>query len=151
MKKIKKLKPYVAGYIAGLIDGEGTVTLSRTHRSEYRQLSISISNTDINILNWVLKMVGLGKIVPHKVYSENHRQGFTYRIVAREAMMLLKQISPYLLTYKKERAKMVIKSLEKLTLRNGKYPPEMLEKKRKFVEKFMSLNPTNQKKALSFI
>ncbi len=151
MKRIRKLKPHVASYIAGLVDGEGTVTLARAHRNEHRQLSVAISNTDINILNWVLKMVGLGKIVPHKVYNKNHRQGFTYRVVSREAMMLLKQITPYLLTYKKKRAKMVIKSLERLTLRNGKYTPKMLKEKRKFVEKFMGLNPTNQKKALSFI
>ena len=34
-----------AAYIAGLIDGEATITLSRKHRNENRQLAISISNT----------------------------------------------------------------------------------------------------------
>lgn len=32
-----------AAYIAGLIDGEGTVTLTRKHRNENRQLCVSIS------------------------------------------------------------------------------------------------------------
>lgn len=36
----------VAAYIAGLIDGEGTLTLSRRHRNENRHLVVSVSNTD---------------------------------------------------------------------------------------------------------
>jgi hypothetical protein len=35
-----------AAYIAGLIDGEGTVTLTRKHANENRQLAISISSTE---------------------------------------------------------------------------------------------------------
>ena len=35
-----------AAYLAGLIDGEGTVTLTRKHRNENRQLAGSISNTE---------------------------------------------------------------------------------------------------------
>jgi len=34
-----------AAYIAGLIDGEGTITLTRKHRNGNRQLAITISNT----------------------------------------------------------------------------------------------------------
>ena len=45
-REVKKLGQTDAAYIAGLIDGEGTVTLSRRHRNENRQLVISISNTD---------------------------------------------------------------------------------------------------------
>jgi hypothetical protein len=30
-RKTTKLRPEVAAYIAGLIDGEGTITLSRRH------------------------------------------------------------------------------------------------------------------------
>jgi hypothetical protein len=36
------LRTIDAAYIAGLIDGEGTITLSRKHRNENRQLAISI-------------------------------------------------------------------------------------------------------------
>lgn len=49
-KKTKKLPPEVAAYIAGLIDGEGTVTLSRRHANENRQLVISIANTERGLL-----------------------------------------------------------------------------------------------------
>jgi hypothetical protein len=36
-----------AAYIAGLIDGEGTVTLSKRHAKERRQLVVSIANTEV--------------------------------------------------------------------------------------------------------
>ena len=41
-----------AAYIAGLIDGEGTVTLSRRHRDDQRQLVVSIASTERYLLQW---------------------------------------------------------------------------------------------------
>ncbi|TMH49321.1 MAG: hypothetical protein E6H60_10445 [Betaproteobacteria bacterium] len=35
-----------AAYIAGLIDGEGTITLSREHRNENRRLFVSIASAE---------------------------------------------------------------------------------------------------------
>ena len=51
-KEVKSLDQTDAAYIAGLIDGEGTVTLSRRHRNENRQLVVSISNTDRPLLEF---------------------------------------------------------------------------------------------------
>jgi len=54
-QKVKKLKPVDASYIAALIDGEGTITLMRAHKDEYRQVHVSISNCDKKLLDWVAK------------------------------------------------------------------------------------------------
>ena len=150
-KKIKNLKSVEAAYIAAIIDGEGSVMLSRIHSNEYRQLVISISNCDKKMLEWIMKKIGLGKILPKKVYKKHYTPTFTYRIVAREALELLKQVTPYLLTYKKQRAEMVLKDLQRLTVRNGKYSPELLVEKRKFVEKFLNLNISRRNQSVSFI
>lgn len=40
-----------AAYIAGLVDGEGTITLTRKHRHENRQLAVTISNTEKPLLD----------------------------------------------------------------------------------------------------
>lgn len=45
-------------YLAGLMDGEGTVQLSTAHRV----CSISISNTDFDLLEWCRKCTGVGHI-----------------------------------------------------------------------------------------
>jgi len=53
-KQTSHLKHTDAAYIAGLIDGEGTITLSKRHKNENRQLVISISNNEKDILDYVL-------------------------------------------------------------------------------------------------
>ncbi|MGH8271546.1 MAG: LAGLIDADG family homing endonuclease, partial [Gammaproteobacteria bacterium] len=73
-----KLKPTEAAYIAGLIDGEGTVTLSRKHRNDNRQLAISISNTEKALLDYVLQVVGAGKITNKRITRPQHTPSFTY-------------------------------------------------------------------------
>jgi len=43
--RIPKLPAESAAYIAGLIDGEGTITLTRLHAGANRRLVVSIANT----------------------------------------------------------------------------------------------------------
>jgi hypothetical protein len=53
-RSVNSLSPVDAAYIAGLVDGEGTITLSRKHTADGRQLAISISSTERPILEFVL-------------------------------------------------------------------------------------------------
>jgi hypothetical protein len=46
-----------AAYIAGVIDGEGTITLSRRHKNENRQLVVSISSSEKSMLEYLLDVV----------------------------------------------------------------------------------------------
>ena len=71
-----------------------------------------------------------------KIYNKRHAPTFFYKVTGRNALPLLKQLLPYLRTYKKERAKMILKNFLKLTPRNGKYSKKMLAKKKKFTRKF---------------
>ncbi|MGH8618677.1 MAG: LAGLIDADG family homing endonuclease, partial [Burkholderiales bacterium] len=61
-RKAAVLSPTDAAYLAGLIDGEGTIGLTRRHRNDQRQVVVSISNTERPLLEWVLLTVGAGKI-----------------------------------------------------------------------------------------
>ena len=54
MRKLAPLSREHAAYIAGVIDGEGTVTLTRKHKNEHRQLCVSISSTEKDILNFAV-------------------------------------------------------------------------------------------------
>ena len=51
-REVRTLSVAEAAYLAGLVDGEGTVTLSRKHAGEMRQLVVSISNTELPILEF---------------------------------------------------------------------------------------------------
>ena len=102
-------------YIAGLIDGEGTVTLTRKHRNENRQLSISISNTERMLLEYVHRTVAAGKITRNRTTKACHTPSYTYAIYNRQALSLLIQIQPYLQTYKARRAELIIRDYIALT------------------------------------
>ena len=71
-KQTKTLTESDAAYIAGLVDGEGTVTLIRKHKNEHRQLSLSISSTELPLLDFVKSATGVGKIT-----TKNACSGFT--------------------------------------------------------------------------
>lgn len=77
-----------AAYIAGIIDGEGTVTLTREHANENRRLVISISSTEMALLQFVKDAIGAGRITAKRTYSDRHTSSFAYRITCRQALEL---------------------------------------------------------------
>ena len=54
-RKTRMLTPSARGYIAGLIDGEGTIALTRKNTGRSRYLGISISNNERPMLEWAQK------------------------------------------------------------------------------------------------
>jgi hypothetical protein len=137
--KINRLTLEHAAYLSGLIDGEGTITLTRTHRHENRRLVVSISNNDVSLLKFVKAKVGAGKITTKKIYSERHARSFAYQISSRQALDLLRQISSYLKTYKAGRAKLALHDYLRLTPRNGRYAPEIAASRLEFEARLLAI------------
>ena len=121
-----------AAYIAGLIDGEGTVTLTRKHKNENRHLCISISSTEINLLDFVLTATGVGKITNKRVTKSHHTHSYTYAVYNRQALTLLEQTLPFLKSYKRDLAALILKDYLSVSHRNGKYIDEILVRKKEF-------------------
>ncbi|MDD3519075.1 MAG: LAGLIDADG family homing endonuclease [Chromatiales bacterium] len=138
---VKKLSSTDAAYLAGLIDGEGTVTLSRKHRNENRQLAVTISNTEKPLLDFVLATIGAGKITGKRTARSNHAPSFAYAIYNRQALRLLEQVYPHLRTYKAERAALILRDYLALTPRNGKYSENLLRRRRLFEATVLELRP----------
>lgn len=136
----RSLSAWEAAYLAGLIDGEGTVALTRRHRSDNRQLVVSISSTESAILDYVLHIVGAGRITRKRTYRFNHAQSFTYAIANRQALELLRQIYPYLKSYKVARTALVLEHYVRLTPRNGKYTQQIIEERERFIHAFLRLS-----------
>ena len=138
-KEVNTLDQTDAAYIAGLIDGEGTVTLSRRHRNENRHVVISISNTDRPLLEYVLNSVGAGKITNKRTSQSHHTPSYTYAIANRQALALLKQTLPYLKTYKAKRSDIILRDYIRLTPRNGRYTPEIKLARTDFEQRVMKI------------
>lgn len=128
-------------YLAGIIDGEGSITLTRFHRNQYHSPCVSIASTDLELLEWVKLTIGSGKITSKKNYNEErHKDSYTYTIIYDDAIKLLQEIELYLVIYKKKaRAQHIIAKYKKVTLRNGRYNEKQKLDKEQFYIDFIAL------------
>ena len=130
-----------AAYLAGLIDADGTVTLTRKHRYENRHAAVSISNTDKNLLKFVAGTIGAGEITGKRIVRSNHCLSFVFSIYNRQALLLLECVYPFLHTYKARRAEIMLRDYLALTPRNGKYTDEMRLARRAFEDEVLAIKP----------
>ena len=140
-RTVHRLDIETAAYLAGLVDGEGSVMLSGGGGSEKRTLVVSISNTDRSLLEFVRRSVGAGCITAKRTYKENHSPSFAYKITNRQALALLTQIVGHLKTYRARRAQMAIERYVSVTPRNGKYGEELAAVKAQFEREFHAIGP----------
>lgn len=124
-------------YVAGIIDGEGTITLSRLHKTDkWRTPVVSVSSTTIEILNALVAVFG-GHICKHKTYKRHHLPGFSWRVSGRKAVDVCAQLKPYLLVpSKRYRAELIATKYVACTPRNGKYTDTQKRKKQQFESAF---------------
>jgi hypothetical protein len=102
-------------YLAGLIDGEGTITLelrkSRCNKKLVIEPLLQIANTDSPLLREVKKMLGIGN-VHITVHKEIRQPMHSYRIGSQQGVLkILEQIHDYLIL-KKPQSELVIKWLK---------------------------------------
>lgn len=124
-------------YAAGIIDGEGTITLSRMRKTDrWRTPVISVSSTTIEILNALVATFG-GHICKHKVYKSHHLPSFSWRVEGRKAVNLCRQLKTHLLVpNKQQRAELIATKYLLCTPRNGKYTDILARKKQQFEDAF---------------
>jgi hypothetical protein len=128
-----------AAYVAGIVDGEGMITLTRTHRDENRRPVVSISSTELPLLQYVQAIVGAGKMT-RKVRVREHRSpSYAYALSNRQALCLLGQITGYLRTYKAERARILLQEYLLVTPRNGRYEAGQLIARQAMEERFFAV------------
>lgn len=130
-------KEILHAYLAGLIDGEGTVTITKEKaNSKFKMPVVSVASTTIELLNILVDNYG-GAISNKKLYKEHHKPSFNWRLTNQKALLLLNDILPYMLEpVKVYRAKLLIDSYDKLTNRNGKYTETQIKDKLEFEHLF---------------
>jgi len=130
-----------AAYIAGLVDADGTITVTRKHVNENRHPVVSISNTDRALLEFVRQALSAGKITNKRVQDIKHTPSFAFAIYNRQALALIRQLRPFLKTYKAARAELILTEYLAVTPRNGKYTVAQLSARKLFEEQVLAIKP----------
>ncbi len=100
----------VSAYAAGLIDGEGCITIQRISCPKQGyciyQLRVIVGNTEHAMLDWLQSHFG-GSIQQKAEKRVNRRDCWMWSIVSHQAKLFLEKILPYMVT-KKLRAEIAI-------------------------------------------
>lgn len=127
------------GYLAGLIDGEGSILLQNNHKGEFRSPAVSISTTTPEIIDFVSNYYKVNTI-QKKSLNKNYLPETVITIRTDEAIRLLEDILPYMRHAKKiKRGRHIVDNYKNVTVRNGKYNPAQLEAKLQFEKEFFEL------------
>lgn len=126
----------VHAYAAGLIDGEGTVSLIRNRKGKFRAPTVSMTSTTLELLSFMKGQYG-GSIRRHRTYKDHHKQAWVWSIRYDRAIACLEQLLPHLKVPEKVyRARMLVFDYKQVTPRNGKYSPELLQLREEFDTQF---------------
>lgn len=128
----------VKAYLAGIIDGEGTVTLVWSHKNKTPCPEVSVSNTSLLLLKWIQKRVGRA-ISSKNTSKPHHTISYVWRLRYDKAICFLSEIKEYLII-KRQHAELITQEYKKVTHRAGKYTPQLLQKKNALVQRIRKLN-----------
>lgn len=113
-----KLTTLEKAYIAGLFDGEGSISICkfRSHNSDYvcphYILSVTCTNTNKEIIEWLYEKIGSSKQMRKREWGKsNWKTSYSWMASANKAVVVLKNIYPYL-RIKKAQAKLAIEFQE---------------------------------------
>ena len=128
-------------YLAGIIDGEGSIMLNKYHKSEYPAPCIAVSSSDLELLEWIKNLIQAGRINKKKNYNpEKHKTSYTYSLYYNRAIEIMELIEPYLvIVRKKKRAQHIVKYYKDVTVRNGRYNAEQKKAKENFYVEFLEI------------
>jgi len=126
-------------YLAGLLDGEGSVLLTRnSKKAMWRWPQLSIASTTFELLDWCKINFG-GSICSHKTYKSHHKPHWSWRLQGNNALKVLSLILPYMKEPSKVlRARMLVEEYPELTSKNGKYSSDQILAKQEFETRFLA-------------
>lgn len=109
------------GWIAGIIDGEGCISVkgrgNRGNRVTHSSLSVTVVSVDKIIVKKLKQIIG-GNYIFKKHVQENRKDFYRWEITCKSAWQMLEQIVSFL-TCKKERAKIAIELGKRTSNRTG--------------------------------
>ena len=112
----RQMSPTEAAYLAGLVDGEGHVSIyggyGKNDPHAYR-VHLSIANTALPLLEWCILATNVGGLTKQGAPGPRQKQVYNWQTGAENAYAVLQQVRPYLVI-KAERADLAMEFQERL-------------------------------------
>jgi len=94
------------GWVAGIIDGEGTILITRENKKAYHHnyygLQVSVTNTDIRIINKLKKIYGGTVIFIRRKTKERYIFYYRWCVHRKFALNLLQELKGLIVSKEKE-------------------------------------------------
>jgi hypothetical protein len=110
---VKEMSIAQAAYLAGLVDGEGSIIATQRNSKGRHTWRLQVANTQMVLLDWCIEATGVGTIVTTKRKSEKHQDGHWWQCYSWNAYDVLRQIAPYM-TIKKDLALRMMAELDEV-------------------------------------
>lgn len=81
-------------YIAGFVDGEGSICIRR--RTRQIQLMLTVVNTHEGVIRWLCDRTGMGQVRQREVRNEKWRQVWEWCVTSRQAAQVIYAVLPAL-------------------------------------------------------
>ena len=107
-KIINNMSVVQLSYIAGILDGEGCISINKRPDRDYKHgysfiAAIRVNNTYKELIYWLRDTIGLGTIVSRKADKKTNRQAiYELKIHTQQAQQLLDVITNFLIVKKKQ-------------------------------------------------
>jgi hypothetical protein len=132
-------------YIAGLIDGEGTITLCRTQRNGFRYPVLSATNCSRTLLEFLKSKCG-GHISHARLkIAKKHSPAWKWELRSDGALKMIARLLPFLKEpVKIRRAEFLLCKYKAVTVRNGRYRLSDRALKVKFEKEFFLITASGK-------
>lgn len=132
-------------YLAGIIDGEGTVSITKYNDTNSYSIRLNIPNTDKRLINWLQTNFKCAVYETRTGNVNNNRKWkdvSDWVCIGKNAYILLKQVRGFLLL-KQEQTDLAIQLFEKVTkleFRGRRRPPYIIQRQENLYEQCKKLN-----------
>lgn len=130
-------------YLAGIIDGEGTIGIRKQSERIY-QIRLLVNNTSEELIEYLKENYGGKKLGPYK-QKGNNKDIFEWVCSGKEAIKIIKRILPYLVI-KQLQAELAIKAFDDTFITNYNYkgpdqvPKYAIDKRKYYYQQMKKLN-----------
>lgn len=141
-KYVLNLSGYNAAWLAGYLDADGCISLSKKQKNGCRTPEIRLNSCDKQLLERVQELIG-GHISCTRPEVNRLPQWQIRLLGSNRIISILEHVFPFMRRgVKIARAKILIREWEDCTPRDGKYTPEALDRKLELQERFFAIGST---------